>query len=493
MKRQLLSSRQSVRGMLVSVLLALTSMVSAFGGSYTLNFINTNWEHNGPITKETLLDQWIEEDGHQYIKRIFEIAHVNFNDSWDDMIMFGGTNYEDRGIINFELSEAGRVIPTKIVVNMRKHNTDPSILCDFNLKLYDSYFENGITQRVYQTTPTEFVFEGSTMPFFGDEPIDNIIITTNFAVRLYSITVYFDDAESPATPEISLAADPEVAVEAGTTIAVGCPGAKSIAITDYTLSGHPLAPTEVEGEATQYTIDLNHRRFDVVATLADDSKIERSAFFAVKDAEYVPTLAFGNNPESAGTRLHAVAQGVFERLEDEEDGTHVFRLESTGTLEGQFTVNLAGEAHGGDLHEALTNDDFHAHQIDPDDPANCTDDTHQPYVLITEDENPMSLVTMSHPSAVPFSTHPNVYHGVTKAFNDATVQLRLKPFESAELTVVTHGVKTSVNAILNDRDSDRFEAYSLDGQRLKATSADELTPGLYIVRHGESTTKVIIR
>ena len=492
MKRLTLSLRQAVVRLFTAAV-ALTGVITATAGSYTFTFVNPNWENNGPITKDTPLEQWITEDGHQYIKRIAEISNANLNDSWDDLIIFGGSNSEEYGILNFELTEAGRVIPTKVVVKMRKQNTDPSIICDFNLKLYDSSADKGVSQQVYETTATEYVFEGSTMPNYGGEPIDNIILSTNFAVRLYSLTVYFDDVTPPADPEIGIDADPEVPVEAGTTVTIGCPGAKSIAITDYTLSGHTLAPSVVEGETAQYTIDGNHRRIDVVATMADDKEVNQSAFFAVKDVEYIPALTFGNAPESAATRFNAAASGTFERLEDEEDGTQVYKLESTGALEGSFTVNLAGQAHGGHIDEALTNNDFHAHQIDLDDPSNCNDTDHKPYVLVTEDGYPMTLVSMNHPSAVPFSTHPNVYHGVTKAFNDATVELRLKPFESAELTVVPHGVKTAVDKIDTEVSAQTFEAYSLEGTRLKAVSSKDLAPGLYIIRQGNNVTKVLVR
>ncbi|MDE6397309.1 MAG: hypothetical protein K2K84_08555 [Muribaculaceae bacterium] len=483
--------RQTAIGLFVTSI-ALAGATTASAGSYTINFDNPDYEDT-EITKETPLSKWISEDGHQYIKRIAELSNLSFYNEMEDFVLFGSNNSEKYGVLNFELTEAGRVIPTKMVIKMRKQNTDPSIICDFNLKLYDSSADNGVTQQVYETTATEYVFEGSTMPNYGGEPIDNIILSTNFAVRLYSVTVYFDDVTPPADPEIGMDADPEVPVEAGTTITIGCPGAKSIAITDYTISGHALAPTVVEGESAQYTIDANHRRIDVVATMAEDKEVNQSAFFAVKDAEYIPTLTFGKTPESAAARFHATAAGKFERLDDEEDGTQVYKLESTGALEGSFTVHLAGQAHGGHIDEALTNDDFHAHQIDPDDPSNCTETDHKPYVLITEDGNPMTLVSMNHPAAVPFSTHPNEYHGVTKAFNDATVELRLKPFESAELTVVPHGVKTTIEKIDAAVPAQTFEAYSLDGIRLKAVSAKDLAPGLYIIRQGNKAAKVLVR
>ncbi len=492
MKRLSFFLETTVVRLLSVVALAFSGTTLAMAGSYTFTFVNPDWEAE-QITKETPLSKWITEDGHQYIKRIAEISKAKLDDGWDNLIIFGTSNSEQYGTINFELSEAARVIPTKLVIKMRRHNGGDGIIPDFNMKLYDSSAEEGVTQLVDATSPTEYVFEGATMPNYGGEPIDNIILTTNFAVRLYSLTVYFDDVTPPSEPEIGLDADPETPLEAGTAVTISCPGAKSIAITNYTISGHALAPTIIESETASYTVDANNRRIDVEATMADETKVGQSAFFAVKDAEYVPTLAFGNTPESAAARFHAAAAGTFERLDDEEDGTQVYRLESTGALEGDFTVNLAGQAHGGHIDEALTNEDFHAHQIDPDDPSNCTDTDHQPYVLITEDGNPMTLVSMNHPSAVPFSTHPNVYHGVTKAFNDATVELRLKPFESAELTVVPHGVKTGVEAIETESVATSFEAYSLDGLRLKASSTKDLTPGVYVVRDGNTVIKVLIR
>lgn len=111
----------------------------------------------------------------------------------------------------------------------------------------------------------------------------------HFDEATYTVVVPAD----PATPTFSIADGS--AVTPGTKVTIHSANAQKLAITEYSITGHPMEPIEIEGDTYTITIDRMHRRFSAVGSTADALNPESDpaeAFFNLKGRQAVSGESF---------------------------------------------------------------------------------------------------------------------------------------------------------------------------------------------------------
>ena len=110
-----------------------------------------------------------------------------------------------------------------------------------------------------------------------------------FDEATYTVVVPAD----PATPTFSIADGS--AVTPGTKVTIHSANAQKLAITEYSITGHPMEPIEIEGDTYTITIDRMHRRFSAVGSSAEALNPESEsaeAFFNLKGRQAVSGESF---------------------------------------------------------------------------------------------------------------------------------------------------------------------------------------------------------
>ncbi len=168
---------------------------------------------------------------------------------------------------------------------------------------------------------------------------------------------------------------------------------------------------------------------------------------------------------------------------ENEDGSTTYTA-TVQNLQGQFVLNLEGIDLAGHIDQAKT--DFHAHQTaESKDPC---DDEHAPYVYVG-DGQALKLVAADNEKAVPLSTNPNEYHGMTEHHANSTVSVNFTPFVGATMAVsAPDGTVTAVANINVDAPATTDTYYNLQGIRMDGRT---LAPGVYIRVNGNQVTKTI--
>lgn len=111
----------------------------------------------------------------------------------------------------------------------------------------------------------------------------------HFDEATYTVVVPAD----PATPTFSIADGS--AVTPGTKVTIHSPNAQKLAITEYSITGHPMEPIEIEGDTYTITIDRMHRRFSAVGSSSEALNPESEsaeAFFNLKGRQAVSGESF---------------------------------------------------------------------------------------------------------------------------------------------------------------------------------------------------------
>lgn len=175
--------------------------------------------------------------------------------------------------------------------------------------------------------------------------------------------------------------------------------------------------------------------------------------------------------------------------ETDADGTITYSTQGIGNLAGDFKLFVNGTALGGHSDQAKT--DFTMGHNDAEfNGVNCAGE-HAPYVYVQQ-ETPYNMVLAKEGTPfLPLSTSPDRYHYGNDVHTAPVVQLALKPYHKAVLTVKGEagGSVTSVGNVSVDA-NEPVMLFNLQGQ---AVNADTAAPGIYVRRQGSRSEKVIIR
>lgn len=271
-----------------------------------------------------------------------------------------------------------------------------------------------------------------------------------------------DEASAAAEAEINFDGSDVKITLGGLTTRWICNNAAAGGISCYTNTSYPLiqlyAKQSGSGESSGYAMSIHYTPVVLdggQGSSGDDNPIARISSSA---------------DHSYSADMDAV---------ENEDGSTTYTA-SVQNLQGQFVLNVEGVDLVGHADQAVT--DFH-------DGQDCNG-VHDPYVYVGGG-NDLKLVTSDHEKAVPLSTNPNEYHGMTEHHANSTISVTFKPFVGATMSVTApDGTVTSVSNISVDTANGTDTYYNLQGVRM---NAGRLAPGVYIRVNGRTATKVAVK
>lgn len=271
-----------------------------------------------------------------------------------------------------------------------------------------------------------------------------------------------DEASAAAEAEINFDGSDVKITLGGLTKRWICNNAAAGGISCYTNTSYPLiqlyAKQSGSGESSGYAMSIHYTPVVLdggQGSSGDDNPIARISSSA---------------DHSYSADMDAV---------ENEDGSTTYTA-SVQNLQGQFVLNVEGVDLVGHADQAVT--DFH-------DGQDCNG-VHDPYVYVGGG-NDLKLVTSDHEKAVPLSTNPNEYHGMTEHHANSTISVTFKPFVGATMSVTApDGTVTSVSNISVDTANGTDTYYNLQGVRM---NAGRLAPGVYIRVNGRTATKVAVK
>lgn len=231
-------------------------------------------EYNTQVTVKsegaTSLTYMIEYDeaDKKSVSATIKSDSFTFNVDYDCQVTVVGTN--DAGDSK-EVSALYYVIRPTVTFDPAAGEIAKGTKVKFSAPNATKYVYSVFTPDLETTLVDEATVEGE----FGEYTVSQ---DATISVKAYLPNGYAkigsDDAEytvvipaDPTTPTFSIADGS--AVTPGTKVTIHSANAQKLAITEYSITGHPMEPIEIEGDTYTITIDRMHRRFSAVGRTAD--------------------------------------------------------------------------------------------------------------------------------------------------------------------------------------------------------------------------------